>query len=239
MRKKGLLARAFTMTVVCASIASLGVAPCAIAATPAQDRATAQAINLASKDLPGWLQSPATNNSSDQRLSKELSACVGAPNPSTADAAHISSPYFDNGNASVSSDVTMMRTRGAGQADLAAMRRPKTVRCLDKLALPYFKAQFPTGTTISAFRVDPLRPSWLPTNGYGYRLSMVVSSKPKGPGATLRIGIVADGIRFLSGRAEVELSVTQGLSGVPSAALEQRLTSTLVARAEREAHRTS
>jgi hypothetical protein len=187
--------------------------------------------------LAGWLQSPATNNSSGQRLSRELSACVGAPNPATADAAHISSPYFDNANASVSSDVTMMRTRSAGQADLAAMRGPKLVPCLDQLTLPYFKAQFPAGTTISAFKVVPLRPSWLPTNGYGYRLSMVVSSKPKGPGAIVKIGIVFDGIGFLSGRAEVELSVSQGEGGVPSAALEQRLTSTLVARAEHEARR--
>jgi hypothetical protein len=215
-----------------------GVAPSASAATPAQDRATAQAINLTSKDLPGWHQSPATSNSSDQRLSKELSACVGAPDPATADAAHVSSPYFDSGNASVSSDVTMMRTRGAGQADLAAMRGPKLVPCLDQLALPYFKAQFPTGTTVSRFRVDRLRPSWLPSNGYGYRLRMVVSSKPNGSNATLRIGIVADGIAFLSGRAEVELSVSQGQGGVPSAALEQRLTSTLVARAEQKARRT-
>jgi hypothetical protein len=132
----------------------------------------------------------------------------------------------------------MMRTRGAGQADLVAMRGPKLVPCLDKLALPYFKAQFPAGTTISRFRVDRLRPSWLPSDGYGYRLRMVVSSKPNGSGATLRIGIVADGIAFLSGRAEVELSVSQGQGGVPSAALEKRLTSTLVAAAEHEARRT-
>lgn len=238
MRKKGLLTWVFTMTVGCASIALTGVAPSAIAATPAQDRATAQAINLTSRDLPGWQQSPATTNSSDQRLSRELSVCVGAPDPATADAAHVSSPYFDNGNASVSSDVTMMHTRGAGQADLAAMRGPKLVPCLGKLALPYFKAQFPAGTTISAFRVDPLRPSWLPSNGYGYRLSMVISSKPKGSGTTLRISIVADGIAFVSGRAEVELSVSQGQTGVPGAALEQRLTSLLVTRAEHEAART-
>jgi hypothetical protein len=132
----------------------------------------------------------------------------------------------------------MMRTRGAGQADLAAMRGPKLVPCLDKLALPYFKAQVAAGTTISRFEVSPLRPSWLPSNCYGYRLNMVVSSKPQGPGATLRISVVADSIGFLSGRAEVELSVSQGQTGVPSAALEHRLTSTLVARAEHEARRT-
>jgi hypothetical protein len=133
----------------------------------------------------------------------------------------------------------MMRTLGVGQADLVAMSGPKYVPCLDKLALPYFKAQFAAGTAISGFRVVSLRPSWLPSKGFGYRLSMVVSFKSKGKGATLRMGFVADGIAFLSGRAEVELSVTQGQSGVPSAALEQRLTSTLVARAKHEARHTS
>ena len=238
MKTAGLFIRAFGVTTLCASVALAAVAPAAGAATPAQDRATARTINLTSKDVPGWQSSPAVSNSSDQRLSKDLSACVGAPDPSTADAADVSSPYFDSETASVSSDVTKLRSRGAGQADLAAMRGPKLVPCLYKLALPYFKSQFPAGTTISEFKVGSLKPSWLPSNGFGYRLNMVISSKPKGTAAALRIGIVADGIGFLSGRAEVELSVTQEQVGVPSTALEQRLTSLLVARAGHEARRT-
>jgi hypothetical protein len=235
MTRSGAIFGALSLTIVCCGLGLAGAEPSAGASTPAADRAAAQAINLRSKDLPGWQQYPDQTSSSDRQLSHELFACIGAPDPSTAAVVHVSSPYFDNGQAGVSSDVTVMRSRSAAQADFVAMRGPKLVPCLDKIAPPYFKAQFPASTKLSAFRVEALRPSWLPPNGYAYRLAMTISAKPKGAGTALKIGVVSDAIDFFTGRAEVDLSTSQEGGGVPNVALEQRLTSLLVTRAGHEA----
>lgn len=220
---------------------ALGASPAGAANTTAfarlavnvsKDRSTARAINLKSTDLPGWQQTPNQSSSSDQG-SSDLAACVGALDPAKVDIVNVYSPYFDKGPTEVSSDVVIVRARNDALSDLQAMRGGKLKPCVQQVMVPYLKSQMPAGTAITKFAIAMLNLSWVPAESFAFRLNITISVKHT------HAELSADTIGFVAGRAEIELDLSQEGPTPPSQALERRLLSVLVARAEQQGVATS
>lgn len=229
--KVSALALAFTVGAVSPAFATSTSGPVAAA------RAEAARINLVSSDLPGWTQSPNVDTSSDDAMNARVASCAGAPDLVKDDVADISSPYFDQGNTEVTSDVAVVRDRADAMEDLAGMKGSKMLPCLRQLAMPYVKAQLPKGTTVSAFKIGFLAPDWVPPYSFGYRITVVVSVKTAS-GTTVTEDLVTDEYGFLVGVTELEVSASHFAAGAfaaPSPALEQRLVRLVQSRADRYA----
>jgi hypothetical protein len=193
---------------------------------PTADRAAAKAINLKASDLPGWKQSPNTTTSADQATSSRLAACAGAKSPNKIDVVDVSSPYFDQGQTEVSSDVTMVRSHADGLADLKALTSSKLSGCVQQILVPELNKDLPVGATVSNLQISAFAPSGAPRDSFGLRIALSVTVPQQGA-----VPINIDTIGFLDGRAEVELDATQ-TGGDPSTSLEQELLSFLVTRAQ-------
>jgi hypothetical protein len=203
--------------------------------TPAAARAEAAKINLVGTDVPGWKPSPNVNSSADNDMSNRLAACVGTHPPSGVNIVDINSPYFDQGNAEVTSNVVVVRNRSDGVQDLAAMQSDKLVPCVQKISVPYLKSQVGPGVTLSKVTISSVHPTWLPPSSFGYRISLVLTGKTSA-GATASEDLVSDSYGFLVGQTEVELDASESSasgSAKPGASLEQRLVHLLDMRADR------
>jgi hypothetical protein len=217
------------MVALVGALVAAGVQPASAATstipTPAAARAEAAKINLVGPNLPGWKQSPNVTSSSDAAMADRLASCVGTRPPTSDDVVDVNSPYFDEGNAEVTSNVVVVRSRSDGVQDLAAMKSGKLLPCIRKVSIPYLKSQVGAGVTLSGVTINEVHPDWLPPSSFGYRISLVLSQK-NSSGATANEDLVSDSYGFLVGQAEVELDATEtSASGnaKPSASLEQRL----------------
>jgi hypothetical protein len=193
------------------------------------DRATANAVNLTSRDLPGWKQSANTTTSADRSTTDRLAKCAGAPDPGQIDVVDIDSPNFDQGATEVSSEVTMVRTHADGLSDLKALQSAKLDPCVQQIAVPQIKTELPAGATITSLKISTFTPLHQPAHSFALRIGVSVNIPQQGS-----VTLSSDEIGFLKGRAEVELDASQTGGGDPSATLEQRLVSILVTRAQRE-----
>ena len=203
--------------------------------TPAAARAEAAEINLVGPDLPGWRQSPNVTSSADAAMADRLASCVGTRPPTSDDVVDVNSPYFDQGNAEVTSNVVVVRSHSDGIQDLAAMKSGKLLPCIRKVSVPYLKSQVGAGVTLSAVTINEVHLNWLPSSSFGYRVSIVLSAKASS-GATANEDLSSDSYGFLVGQAEVELDATETSapgSAKPSSALEQRLVHLLDRRASK------
>ena len=203
--------------------------------TPAAARAEVAKINLVGSDLPGWKQSPNVTSSSDAAMGDRLASCVGTRPPASDDVVDVNSPYFDQGNAEVTSNVVIVRSRSDGVQDLAAMKSAKLLPCIRNVSIPYLKSEAGAGVTLSGVTITEVHPNWLPPSSFGYRVSVVLSEKTSS-GATGNEDLVVDSYGFLVGQAEVELDATETSasgSAKPSASLEQRLVHLLDSRANK------
>jgi hypothetical protein len=193
------------------------------------DRATANAVNLTAADLPGWKQSANTTTSADRSMTARLAKCAGAQDPARIDVVDIDSPNFDQGPTEVSSEVTTVRTHADGLTDLKALESAKLDPCVQQIAVPQLKADLPSGATITTLKISTFTPLSQPPDSFALRIDVTVSIPQQGS-----VVLNSDEIGFLKGRAEVELDASQTGGGSPSATLEQRLTSILVSRAQRQ-----
>lgn len=206
--------------------------------TKAAARAAAQKINLVPADLPGWKPSANVTSAGDQAMSDRMAQCAGAQNPSVTNIADVNSPYFDHGQDEVTSSVTVVRSRADGLNDLSAMTGSKLVPCLEKIGVPYLKAQAGPGISISAVKVSPMHFGWLPPDSFAYRISLVISSQGGAGGGTVHEQLISDALGFLVRQSEVELSSTYAgppATTKPDLSLEQKLLHLLEARAAKYA----
>ena len=189
------------------------------------DRATARAINLRPGDLPGWSAAANTTSNSDRAMSAQMAKCAGGGDPALVDVVDETSPNFDQGEAEVSSDVTMVRTKADGQNDLRALQSPKLQSCIQQVAVPYLKTQLPAGATIDQISFTRLAaPPGIP-DSFGFRLGVEVTAPGQPP-----VSVTSDQLGVLVGRAEIELDDTVN-GGTPDRPLEQHLISLLYDRA--------
>src|SRR4029450_1717869 len=108
---------------------------------------------LPSTDLPGWTAKPAQNDPADKAFDDQLAACVGRPSPSTYTTASADSPTLSMGNAEVGSDAQLVSTVEDFNADVAAVRGPKSAPCVRNGLTKLLQRQLPAGTAVQSATV--------------------------------------------------------------------------------------
>jgi len=95
------------------------------------DIGRANSIVLQQADLPaGWRGVPHSTNPVEQERARQLSICLGRPDPETFRSAIVFGPDLSMGQMQVSSIATVLNTAEDAKADLAAIRGPKYGPCL-------------------------------------------------------------------------------------------------------------
>lgn len=106
------------------------VGPAPVTGIPG-DIARANSIVLAQADLPtGWRGAAHSTNPVEQERSRQLSICLGRPDPETFRSAIVYGQDLSMGQMQVSSIATVLNTADDAKADLAAIRGPKYGPCL-------------------------------------------------------------------------------------------------------------
>lgn len=107
---------------------AVGPAP---AAGTAGDTARARTIVLQQADMPaGWRAAAHTETAVEKERARDLSLCLGRPDPETFRSALVYGPDITLGQTQVSSIATVLNTGEDAKADLAAVRGPKYGPCL-------------------------------------------------------------------------------------------------------------
>ena len=106
---------------------AVGPAP---ATGQAGDTARARTIVLQQADMPaGWRGAAHSETPAEQARSREISLCLGRPDPDTFRSARVYGPDLTMGQIQVSSIATVLNTVDDARADLAAVRGPKYGEC--------------------------------------------------------------------------------------------------------------
>ncbi len=107
---------------------AVGPAP---ATGKAGDEAVARTIVLQQADMPaGWRGSPHNEDPRERDRARELSRCLGRPDPEGARSAIAYGADLSMGQMQVSSIATVVSTVEDAKADLAAVRGPKYGECV-------------------------------------------------------------------------------------------------------------
>ena len=127
------------VTVLLLSLAACGggsgvdedaVGPAPVTGIPG-DIARANSIVLQQADLPtGWRGAAHSTTPAEQERSRQLSICLGRPDPETFRSAIVYGQDLSMGQMQVSSIATVLNTADDAKADLAAIRGPKYGPCL-------------------------------------------------------------------------------------------------------------
>ena len=97
----------------------------------AADTARARTIVLEQADMPaGWRGAAHTETPLEIERSRNISLCLGRPDPDTFRSTRVYGPDLTMGQTQVSSIATVLNTVEDAQADLAAVRGPKYGQCL-------------------------------------------------------------------------------------------------------------
>jgi hypothetical protein len=95
------------------------------------DTGTARTIVLQQADMPaGWRGASHTETQLEKDRARDLSLCLGRPDPETYRSAIVYGPDLSMGQTQVSSIATVLNTVDDAHADLAAVRGPKYGPCL-------------------------------------------------------------------------------------------------------------
>jgi hypothetical protein len=107
---------------------AVGPAP---ATGKAADTARARTIVLEQADMPaGWRGAAHTETPLETERSRNISLCLGRPDPDTFRSARVYGPDMTLGQTQVSSIATVLNTVEDAKADLDAIRSPKYGQCL-------------------------------------------------------------------------------------------------------------
>lgn len=112
-----------------------GVDEDAVGPAPAKgkagDTATARTIVLQQADLPtGWRGAAHSEDPMEKARARDLSLCLGRPDPESFRSAIVYGPDLTLGQMQVSSSSTVLNTVDDARADLAAVRGPKYGECV-------------------------------------------------------------------------------------------------------------
>ncbi len=126
------------------------------------DTGTARTIVLQIADLPaGWRGAAHTETPLEQARAKDLSLCIGRPDPDTFRSAIVYGPDLMMGQAQVSSIASVLNTVDDALADLAAVRGPKFGPCL----VPSFRDDL--ARQAAGARVENVASEPLPVESFG------------------------------------------------------------------------
>ncbi|MDQ4068736.1 MAG: hypothetical protein M3203_04565 [Actinomycetota bacterium] len=137
----------------------VGPAP---SAGTAGDTARARTIVLQQADMPpGWRATPHSQTPVEQERTRELSRCLGRPDPETLRSAIVYGPDLTMGETQVSSIATVLNTADDARADLAAARGPKYGECVVNAFRDDLQRQAPDA------RVEAVASEPLPVESFG------------------------------------------------------------------------
>lgn len=95
------------------------------------DAATARTIVLQQADMPvGWRGAAHSEDAGERARARDLSFCLGRPDPETYRSAIVYGPDLSLGQTQVSSSATVLNTVQESKADLDSVRGPKYGECL-------------------------------------------------------------------------------------------------------------
>ena len=132
-----------------AAVSSPAVSSPAAAGPPATPQTTAIALQPA--DLPaGWTGTPSDPNPTAAADSAQLARCMGARDTYPDETGDSNSDDYSLDNASISSEVTSMRTADDVKADTAIVTNPKIDTCYGQLAEAQLREGLPAGSTLKS-----------------------------------------------------------------------------------------
>jgi hypothetical protein len=198
--------------------------------TRIQAPAVAAAINLHHSDLPtlGQQRNPITNQ--EQKLSAQLTACIGGV-PDSLALAEAQSPTFSTPGASaltISSTTEILPTATLVAKDLAAITGAKGVPCLKSQMRTQLGSSLAKGESLT---VTAARLAGPVAGGDGtFELRFAITFAIKQGSVVVHVPVFYDVIGFAYGQAEVGLDLLRSATK-PSSALEKKLAATLLKRA--------
>ncbi len=126
------------------------------------DAATARTIVLQTADMPtAWRGAAHTETPLEKTRARDLSLCIGRPDPETFRSAIVYGPDLSLGQMQVSSTSTVLNTVEDAKADLAAIRGAKYGECLVRDFGNDLRRQAPDA------RVDNVASEPLPVETFG------------------------------------------------------------------------
>ena len=182
------------------------------------DTATARTIVLQQADMPaGWRGAAHSDDPAERARSRELSLCLGRPDPEASRSAIVYGPDLTMGQTQVSSIATVLRAVEDAQADLAAVRGPKYGECVVAAFRDSLRRQAPDAS-VEAVASEPLPVEPFGDGSVGVRLTANLVY----PDRTDRL--FADLVYISKNRATVSATFFSFNQPFPSA-LEQSLVS--------------
>ena len=137
----------------------------------AGDTARARTIVLQQADLPaGWRGAPHSEDPAEKARNRELSICLGRPDPDTYRSAIVYGADLTMGQAQVSSSSTVLSTVEDARADLAALRGPKYRGCLVVAFRDLLQRQAPDAR-VEAVAAEPMQVENFGDGSVGIRLT--------------------------------------------------------------------
>lgn len=218
----------------CAILLILAVAAAtalAAAKTISRDAApsVANIINLRHGDLPTLKQKPNPITADQRKQSEQQAACIGEAPPSKV-LTDLQSPEFvgpSPDQVTIDSEVQIQPDAATVAHDLAAIRQPKALRCLQSELVKAIATTTPKGSTytVSIARLPATLPG---TDGVAAVRVTAIFHIPQGK-KKVTVPAYIDDIGFSYGQAEVSLNVISTLQP-PSSSLETKLALLLVKR---------
>ncbi len=147
---------------------AVGPAP---ATGKADDTARARTLVLQQSDMPaGWRGAAHTATPLETERARNISICLGRPDPETFWSTRIYGSDFTLGQTQVSSIATVFNTVEDAQAELAAVRAPKYAQCL----IPAFRDDLrrqATDAKVENVTTEPLQHESFGDGSIGTRLT--------------------------------------------------------------------
>ena len=217
------------MVALAASATFAFAAPGAI--TRSKAVAAAAAIRLRHTDLPTLRQESNPITPHDQRLSSQLTACVGGVPESDA-FANTQSPEFATAGqpaVDIASGNEILPSASLVAKDLAASERPHALSCMLTSYGAQLRASLSRGDTVTG-SVARL-PYAVSGSTATFAVRLTFSVRVTNGKATVTVPFYADVIGLAYGPAEFSVNITS-TNVTPSKPLELRLAALLVARAK-------
>ncbi len=135
------------------------------------DTAMARTIVLQQSDMPaGWRGVPHSENPLERERSRQLSLCLGRPEPAGTRRAIVYGPDLSMGQTQVSSISTVLNTPEDAKADLEAVRGPRYGPCLITAFTEDLRRQAPDAS-VENVAAEPLSVESFGDGSVGVRLT--------------------------------------------------------------------